>query len=329
MVCILCARGLASAEQPIKTFADDESHNFLAFIDDGKTLLSVGYNNSWARLWNLSTGKADRSFKTHWPARACDLSPDQKTLVTYNLGRVSLYNLASGDRSSWIPHDGVPCFSPDGKTLAIVNNEDKSIILWDIALGETRTILKDTKNPTYEIAFSPNGKILASAGKASVIRLWDVNLGRQSSVLTGHSESEEVKRIAFSPDGKLLASTALRLGKRIPATEVGVPKEDASSFTATEVLGGEIKVWDAQTSKLITSFTPHKWQLAALLFSPDGKFLITGSKKSVIVWDTSTWKRVKSLELSDDILSAAISPDGQFLAVGCWDKRISVWKLKD
>jgi WD40 repeat protein len=201
-----------------------------------------------------------------------------------------------------------------------------SIVLWDLERGRTRDTLKDEGKAAYGFAFSPDGKLLASSGKEEVIRLWDVVAGRKVVVLEGHC-SDWPKKLAFSPDGKVLASAALKLGQENSATEQGLPAEADHYLTIRKNLGGEIKLWDPQTGKLLKTIAAHSDNIEVLLYTPDGKCLISGSKKTLIVWDTTTWNTLKTFGVGDNVLAAAVSPDGKLLAVGSWDNSISIWKI--
>jgi WD40 repeat protein len=96
------------------------------------------------------------------------------------------------------------------------------------------------------VAFSPDGKTLASASNDQTIRLWDAATGTQQQTLAGHSDC--VRAVAFSPDGKTLASTS----------------DD-----------GTIRLWDAATGTQQQTLAGHSNYVAAVAFSPDGKTLKT------------------------------------------------------
>jgi WD40 repeat protein len=136
-------------------------------------------------------------------------------------------------------------FSPDSKTLA-AGCADSTIILWDMASGETIASLNAHAASVHSVAFSPNGKILASGSGDKTIRLWDVKTGKTVAVLEGCKDA--VQSVAFSPDGKLLASGTLN---------------------------GHVDLWDTETGKRI--FTKRiDVSGTSLTFSPDGKMLAAG-----------------------------------------------------
>ena len=81
---------------------------------------------------------------------------------------------------------------------------DDPVRLWDVATGKNTATLKGHTGPINSVAFSPDGKTLASGSWDKTIKLWDVATGKSTATLKGHTDL--VCSVAFSPDGKTLAS---------------------------------------------------------------------------------------------------------------------------
>jgi WD40 repeat protein len=154
------------------------------------------------------------------------------------------------------------------------------------------------------LAFSPDGKILASASLDKTIKLWDTSTGNEIRTLSGHTGG--VTGVAFSPDGLTVAS---------------------ASWDTTVIL------WDVHSGNLLQKFSGHTDRVNSVAFSPDGHLLASASDDgSVRLWDPQTGKLVRSLpEVSARVNSVAFSPDGKLLARGAslyhHHDGIRVWDL--
>jgi len=154
--------------------------------------------------------------------------------------------------------------------------------------------------PVYSVAFSPDGKTLASGSWDETIKLWDTATGEELRTLTGHTSY--VSSVAFSPDGKILAS--------------------ASG-------DGTVRLWDAATGREIRRLEGHWGWVFAIAFSPDGKTVASGGDDGlVLLWDVETGSEKGVLEGHEGaVYGVAFSPSGDLLATGSEDHTVKLWDL--
>lgn len=196
------------------------------------------------------------------------------------------------------------------------------------ALARMGTVRLRHGSQVYTVAFSPDGKLLASGSAHGELRLWDAATGKLVRPFLGGSGAV-FQAIAFSPNGELLASDKdgaglwqVSTGKRLRDLEPcgGLPTSLAFSPDGKELAVGTdrdhaIQIYDPATGKSVRKITGHEGAAIVAVYSKDGKFLASGSKdKTARVWDAATGKELHRFQEPEEVVDVALSPDGKLLA---------------
>ncbi|EEB09699.1 transcriptional corepressor Tup12 [Schizosaccharomyces japonicus yFS275] len=291
------------------------------FSHDGK-LLATGCNRA-ALVFSVETGQLLTHLQEESSEKEGDLyvrsvafSADGKYLATgvedrqiriWDIAQKRVHRLLSGHEQEIYSLD----YSRDGKYL-VSGSGDRTVYLWSVETGQRKLVLH-TDDGITTVAFSPDSQYIAAGSLDKVIRIWSIN-GTLLEQLVGHQES--VYSVAFSPDGLTLASGSL---------------------------DNTIKLWELQSAAGVPTnaikpggickktFTGHKNYILSVALSPDGKWIVSGSKdRTVQFWNPNGFQSQATLQgHNNSVISVAMSPTGNCFATGSGDLRARIWSYQD
>ena len=310
------------------------SNRAVAFSPDGQYLAvasSIGvwlYDVETSQELALFTGNRKRAYSVAF-------SPDGTKLAAGLWSEVKVWDIAT--RTNIATHvvtleynsllDSV-AFSPDGTKLAF---GDREVNLWNSTTGQVTTLQK--LGETF-LAFSPNGRILATRTDDNTVKLWDAAMKNNILTIQGHEHwNASIESVAFSPDGTKLAVgswsevklwnfvTGQAITFENPEHRVTSVAFSPNGSTLAMALRDNkntnaVKLWNVAMGQS-TTLRGHGGTVLSVAFSPDGATLATASQDATVkFWDIATLKNIATLAITPISDPVAFSPDGSILATG-------------
>ena len=283
------------------------------------------------------------------PVSAAAYSPDGKTLVAGTRGELHIIDSATGEVNesikgltgrittvAWTSNARFAVASGEPGQRGVVSVFDlgkpKSVQQWDAH-----------RDSIFALAFTPDGKSLATAGYDRIIRVWTIGGETSKPARELRDHSDTVYGLSFHPNGKLLASGSADRAVKVWNLETGqrlytlgdntdwvyaVAWSPDGSRLAAGGVDKSLRVWkaDAAGGTLEQSTFAHAGPVVKLAFAGDGKTLATaGEDRLVKIWDAGTLREKATFAAQPDaILSLAVRPDGKQIAVGRYDGKLSL-----
>lgn len=291
-----------------------------ALSPDGLRAAAAG-THGLVYVLDLQTGQASKFQAYAADSREClvEFTPNGQFLVTADEPAAGNTTVKLWDAttlrqvaSDWVyPFGGIFPFaiSADSQRLitsnALQGIEEFRIDIWDLATGQHQTEVegRHTENP-QQLAFSPDGRLVASASGDGTIRVSDSHTGKIHKLFTHDPQmGYQFWALAFSPDGRRVAA--------------GYGQESQKT-------SGGVFLWDVASGQ--QSGTPAGHEVFGLAFGPGGRMVTCGVDGMVRVWDAESWQELLSFRGHTDVARClGFTPDGHKLVTIGLDRIVGVW----
>lgn len=306
------------------------------------------------KIWDISTGMCIREFGEIEFNSNISFSPNEKFIA------ISQYNhliriIGTDEKKHYLNlsgHWGVVnsvTFSYDGKLL-LSSSFDQTVRLWDAESGVCLMTTNDPKESYTSALFSPDAKHFVTTStdhsKKSIIRIWETNTGKSIRTLQGQPGG--VFYAGYCLDGKTIISVSYTSASydtniRYWDAETGECLKSVNDYFINpsqispngkyyvfvpDNSRNSIELWDLEKRERLHSIVDgHKDQILAIAFSPDSKYVVTGSGDGTTkIWSVESGKHIKTLTyLLYAIRSIAFSPDGKRIAVAPGHNDIAIF----
>ena len=346
----------AGTGKKTRTLSEGKKFWSAAYSPNGRNIVSVT-DGGTLTVWDAETGRALRTIQTDKEGHSAVYSQDNRNIISWAFRHVRLWNADTGQQIKKLERGGGVFLdgNPDGRrSLAygsagnyIISGEFKAIDIINTVDGEVVRSLNGQADFVKGVWFSPDNRQILVETRNAYNVIWDVQTGQLLNA-GNYMLSFAVSWRAYSADGrktvyvdgfnrKVIVTTKGR--KESDEFEIEYPRyftTAALSPDGSYVVAGStgdyqnIKIWDIRgggNGKIVRSFSRDN--TFGVIYSPDGKRIVSGHKNSIKIWDAETGREQRTLRgHTNNVMAFAFSPDGKRFISGSFDTTIRIWDIE-
>lgn len=320
---------------------------------DTYAAIAVGHATMWANQgdvingWDRRTKKLICALNGHetW-VTGLALSPNETHIASADAnGAITIWNVRSGRPQKFLEgHRGSVrglAYSPDGRFL-ISGGYDETVRIWDVQTGLEEKRFQGHLRWIHQLAVSPNGQLVAGVTLVGKIYLWESHDLNRERIMDAHKTA--VRALAFSADSRQLATAGddgivivwdVHSGKARHLFQAHqryarrVVFDHTGRYLASSGYDHTINVWDIDSGRLHQTVSQTSINtMNGMAFHPHRSLLAYGDTSDrLLVWSIEMGQVVATLKMERSPKVVAFSPDGRFLACGCFDGAVVIWKI--